>query len=101
MAERAQALRPTFVHRRRHGTKPSHPETSRTAGCGPGVSGRNVRYCAAGLWAALGDADSSRTATIVLATIARHLRDVESLKEFAEHHSCRAEHSRGRCLQGT
>ncbi len=45
------------------GAKPSHPDTSATAGCGPGVSGRKVRYFASGFWARLGEAERGRAAT--------------------------------------
>ena len=52
------------------GANPSHPETSATAGCGPGVSGRKARYGGPGVWATLGDAARRSTATAARATIA-------------------------------
>src|SRR6266487_960208 len=41
------------------GAKPSHPEAKTTAGCGPGASGRKVRYLASEAWAKLEDTERS------------------------------------------
>src|SRR5262245_2875639 len=66
------------------GAKPSHPETSAIAGCGPEVSGRKVRYCASGVWATLADADRSSTATAARTTIAPHPADMSSIAPRAD-----------------